>query len=175
MDLTVHFAYPYFGPISPPRSSHEKFQAADQKKKGWLTMTGSLASGAAVEISSVVFAALLVWASALVQHLTNTFVRGIPYVLSDRSAAPEMSGFYGRSARTLSNNMESALMFIPPTLLVIILGKAGGTSYYCAYVYIVARAIYSVSYWLAIPGIRSFAWLTGMICSAVMYYLAAAA
>ena len=139
-------------------------------------MAGSLASGAAsVEISSVVFAALLVWAAALVQHLTNTFVRGIPYVLSDRSVAPEMSGFYGRAARTLSNNMESALMYIPPTLLVIVLGKAGGTSYYCAYVYIIARAIYSVSYWLAIPGIRSFAWLTGMICSAVMYYLVAAA
>ena len=136
-------------------------------------MAGSLASGAAsVEISSVVFAALLVWASALVQHLTNAVLRGNGYVLGDRSVAPEMSGFYGRAARTLSNNMESALMYIPPTLLVIVLGKAGGTSYYCAYAYIIARAIYSVSYWLAIPGIRSFAWLTGMICCAVMFYVA---
>jgi uncharacterized MAPEG superfamily protein len=136
-------------------------------------MAGSLASGAAsTEIISIGFAALLVWASALVQHLTNAVLRGNGYVLSDRSVAPEMSGFYGRATRTLSNNMESALMYIPPTLLVIILGKEGAASHYTAYVYIIVRSIYSASYWLKIPGIRSFAWLAGMICCAVMFYVA---
>ena len=136
-------------------------------------MAGSLASGAAsTEIISIGFAALLVWASALVQHLSNTVLRGSGYVLSDRSDAPEMSGFFGRATRTLSNNMESALMYIPPTLLVIVLGKEGAASHYCAYVYIIARSIYSVSYWLKIPGARSFALLTGMICCAVMVYVA---
>jgi hypothetical protein len=89
-------------------------------------MAGSLAPETAIaEIASVVFAAFLVWASALVQHLSNTVNRRAGYVMSDRSVAPDMSGFFGRATRTLSNNMESALMYIPPALLVVTLGKQG--------------------------------------------------
>ena len=102
-------------------------------------MTGSLASGAATtEIVSVVFADFLVWESALVQNLTNALHRGSGYVMSDRSIAPDMSGFFGRATQTLSNNMESALMFVPSTLLVVILGKEGAASHYTAYVYIMS-------------------------------------
>ena len=139
-------------------------------------MTGSLASAAAsTEIVAIAFAALLVWASVLVQHVTNAVLRGNGYVIGDRSVAPDMSGFFGRATRTLANNMESALMFIPPTLLVVILAKSGAASHNSAFVYIIARAIFSVSYWLKIPMIRSLAWLTGMICCAVMYYAVALA
>jgi len=123
MDLTVHCRYVFWTNKSTTSIAQE-IRSADRKKKGWLTMAGSLASGAAsTEIISIGFAALLVWASALVQHLSNTVLRGSGYVLSDRSDAPEMSGFFGRATRTLSNNMESALMYIPPTLLVIVLGQ----------------------------------------------------
>lgn len=139
-------------------------------------MAGSLApETATAEIASVVFAAFLVWASALVQHLSNAINRGASYVMSDRSVAPDMTGFFGRATRTLSNNLESALMYIPPALLVISLGKEGAISHYSAYVYILVRSIFSVSYWLKIPAIRSVAWLVGMICCAAMFFAAVAA
>jgi uncharacterized MAPEG superfamily protein len=139
-------------------------------------MVGSLApETATAEIASVVFPAFLVWASALVQHFSNTINRGAGYVLGDRSVAPEMTGFFGRATRTLSNNMESALMYIPPALLVVSLGKEGAVSHYSAFVYIVVRSIFSISYWLKIPAIRSVAWLVGMMCCAAMYFAAVAA
>ena len=49
------------------------------------------------EGASVLLAASLVWASALVQHLTNVIKRGARYVMSDRSVAPNMEGFFGRA------------------------------------------------------------------------------
>lgn len=125
-----------------------------------------------IELTSVLIAAFAVWASALVQHFGNLAKRGAGYVMSDRSAAPEMAGFFGRATRTLSNNIESALMFIPAVLIVIGAGGVGVLSHYAASIYILARLVFSFSYWLGIQVVRSLAWLTGMICCAVMYYLA---
>ena len=130
---------------------------------------------ASIEIASVTFAAFLVWASAFIQHFANVGKRGPAYVMSDRSVAPDMAGFFGRATRTLSNNIESGLMYAPVTLVVVGLGATGDLSRYAACAYIAARAVFSISYWLKIPMIRSFAWLAGMMCCAVMFYVAAAA
>jgi uncharacterized MAPEG superfamily protein len=126
---------------------------------------------ASIEVASVTFAAFLVWASVLVQHLSNVARRGAGYVMSDRSVPPDMSGFFGRATRTLSNNIESALMYVPSTLLVIFNGGAGSLSGYVASTYILARLIFTASYLLNIPNVRSLAWLIGMICCAAMFYL----
>ena len=120
-----------------------------------------------IEGTSVLLAASLVWASALVQHLTNVIQRGARYVMSDRSVAPSMEGFFGRASRTLANNIESALMYIPPVLILIILGRTSFTTQVVAAVYIGARCAFSIAYWLGLSPIRSLAWLTGMICCAV--------
>lgn len=127
---------------------------------------------AEAETLSIVFAASLVWLSALVQHLSNVGLRGAGYVMSDRSVAPDMTGFFGRATRTLANNIESAVMYIPAALAIIILGKAATSSHVIALTYMAARSIFAVTYWLKVPVIRSFAWLTGMICCAVLYEIA---
>ncbi len=139
-------------------------------------MNSSITSGpVAVEAASAVFAALLVWSSALVQHFSNIAQRGAQYVMSDRSAPPAMEGFFGRATRTLSNNIKSALMYVPLVLVVMFLGRAGPATHLAAATYIGARGVFSLSYWLNIPNIRSVAWLVGMICCAVVACAAASA
>jgi uncharacterized MAPEG superfamily protein len=130
-----------------------------------------------LELTSVLLAASLVWVSATVQHMTNVIKRGSSYVMSDRAVAPNMEGFFGRASRTLSNNMESALMYIPPVLVLVILGRTNATTHAVAAVYMAARCVFSLSYWLRISPIRSLAWFTGMICcaTAVVYAIAALA
>ena len=71
-----------------------------------------------IEAASVLFAGLLVWLSALMQHFSNVLERGAQYVMSDRSVAPAVQGFFGRATRTLSNNIESALMYVPVVLVL---------------------------------------------------------
>src|SRR5258705_8452495 len=73
---------------------------------------------ASIEAISVVFAAVLVWLSALVQSLSNASERGHKYVMSDRSVSPPLQGFCGRATRTLANNIESALMWVPPVVVM---------------------------------------------------------
>ena len=120
-----------------------------------------------IEGASVLLAGSLVWVSALVQHLTNVIKRGARYVMSDRSVAPDMAGFFGRASRTLSNNIESALMYVPPMLILIVLGRSSHVTQVVAASYAGARCAFSIAYWLGLSPIRSLAWLTGMICCAV--------
>ena len=127
---------------------------------------------ASIEAFSVVFAAALVWLSALVQHMTNVVERGSPYVISDRSVPPSMEGFFGRATRTLANNMESALMWAPPVIVILMLHHTSWLSHLVAQIYIATRTVYALSYWLRIPVIRSLAWFVGMVCCGIAVVLA---
>lgn len=124
-----------------------------------------------IEAISVAFAASLVWLAALVQHLTNVVQRGTPYVIGDRSVPPPQDGFFGRATRALANNVESALMWAPPMIVVLLLHRTSGLSQLSAETYIGARSVFLLSYWLKIPLVRSGAWFVGMVCCAVVTVL----
>jgi uncharacterized MAPEG superfamily protein len=124
-----------------------------------------------MEAVSVIVAAVLVWLSALVQHLSNVSERGPQYVMSDRSVLPPMQGFFGRATRTLANNIESALMWVPPMVVILILHRTTWLSQLFAAAYICARILFALCYWLKIPVVRSLAWLAGMICCAAVTVL----
>src|SRR5882724_351324 len=61
---------------------------------------------ASIEAISVVFAAVLVWLSALVQNLSNASERGAKYVMSDRSVSPPLQGFFGRATRAVDDRLS---------------------------------------------------------------------
>ena len=82
-----------------------------------------------IETVSVIVAAVLVWLSALIQHLSNVSERGSQYVLSDRSVPPPLQGFFGRATRTLANNIESALMWVPPMRNPFYYGRGAQASF----------------------------------------------
>ena len=127
---------------------------------------------ASIEAISVVFAAVLVWLSALVQNLSNASERGAKYVMSDRSVSPPLQGFFGRATRTLANNIESALMWAPPMVVILMMHRTTWISQLSAEAYISARVVFALSYWLKIPVIRSLAWLVGMVCCGAVAVLA---
>jgi uncharacterized MAPEG superfamily protein len=137
-------------------------------------MTGhtTAADMASIEAISVVFAAAWVWLSALVQHLSNVSERGPQYAVGDRSVPPPLQGFFGRATRTLANNIESALMWVPPVVVILMLHRTNWISQLSAEVYIGARIVFAFSYWLKIPVVRSLAWLVGMICCGAVTVLA---
>jgi uncharacterized MAPEG superfamily protein len=130
------------------------------------------AHATSIEAISVIVAAGLVWLSALVQHVTNVAERGSQYVISDRSVPPPLQGFFGRATRTLANNVESALMWVPPVVVILMLQRTSWLSQSFAAAYICARVIFALSYWFKIPVVRSLAWFAGMICCAAVTVLA---
>lgn len=132
----------------------------------------AVANTASIEAISVVFAALMVWLAALVQHFSNVMVRGPQYVMSDRSVPPALEGFFGRATRTLANNIESALMWAPPSVVIILLHRESWATQLSAVTYIATRTVFTLSYWFKIPVVRSLAWFVGMICCAAAAVLA---
>ena len=127
---------------------------------------------ASIKAISVVFAAVMVWLSALVQNVSNVSERGSKYVMSDRSVSPSLQGFFGRATRTLANNIEAALMWVPPVVVILMLHRTTWISQLSAEVYIGARVVFALSYWLKIPVVRSLAWLVGMVCCGAVAVLA---
>ena len=105
-----------------------------------------------IEALSVVFAAVLVWLSALVQNLSNASERGHKYVMSDRSVSPPLQGFFGRATRTLANSIESALMWVPPVVVILMLHRTNWISQLSAEAYIGVGVVFALSYWLKNPG-----------------------
>jgi uncharacterized MAPEG superfamily protein len=133
---------------------------------------GNAAEMVSIEAISVVFAALMVWLSALVQHFSNMSQRGPQYLMSDRSVSPTLEGFFGRATRTLANNIESALMWALPVVVILLLHRTTWASQLSAEIYIAARAVFALSYWFKIPVVRSLAWFVGMICCGAVAVLA---
>jgi len=126
-----------------------------------------------IEAISIIVSALLVWLAALVQNFSNALRHGSGYVMSDRSRSVPTDGFFGRATRTLSNNMESVLMYVPPMIIVITNGLHNNVTAMTAATYIGARSVFVLSYWLNIPGVRSVAWFVGMTCCAIIATVAA--
>jgi uncharacterized MAPEG superfamily protein len=92
--------------------------------------------------------------------------------MSDRSVLPSLQGFFGRATRTLANNIEAALMWVPPVVVILLLHRTTWISQLSAEAYIGARVVFALSYWLKIPVIRSLAWLVGMVCCGTVAVLA---
>ena len=117
---------------------------------------------------SIAYMGILVWISALAQHINNLAVHGTKWVTSDRSQAIAEDGFTGRSTRTLRNNLESAAMYVPIALVALTMNEHSPIVTWTATIYMVARTTFTLGYWTKINAIRSLSWLVGMICIAVL-------
>jgi len=121
-----------------------------------------------VIIWSIIYAAALVWISALVQHANNLRTVGTEWVMSDRARPIGDDGFTGRAARTLRNNMESAAMYVPIALAAVALHQTAAVASWAAIVYMIVRTTFTLGYWLKINTLRSLSWVVGMACIAVL-------
>lgn len=121
-----------------------------------------------MELMPAVFASALVFLAVLVQHMNNLTGKGVRFVLSSRAEPPPSDGFAGRATRILQNNLESCAMYAPVALAIVFLHKETHLTYLAALAYMLARVIFDLCYWFNVPGLRSTAWLTGMICTAIL-------
>jgi len=131
--------------------------------RGYLHDSSNL--GGHMELISAVFSSALVFVAVVVQHISNVSRRGASYVMSSRPEPAPMDGFSGRATRTLQNNLESCSMYAPVALAIVILHRETTITYYAALIYMLARVVFTFCYWFKVEGLRSMAWLVGMICT----------
>lgn len=116
---------------------------------------------------AILTASALVFISAAIQHFKTVAARGLRFVMSDRSTPLTNEGFAGRATRTLQNNLESAAMFVPPALLLLVLGTDSQIVPLAAGVYSLARIGFTLAYWAGLNPLRSLFWTLGMAAIAI--------
>lgn len=128
-----------------------------------------------MEIVVLIGLACLIFLSVAVQHAGTVRLRGVRFVMSDRSQPLPEDGFSGRARRTLQNNMESAAMMLPLTVVLLVTSGGSQASEIAAAVYLAARLSFSVAYWFGLSSVRSLSWAIGMASVAVTFVLAVSA
>lgn len=123
-----------------------------------------------MESIAITGVAMLAFFAAFGQHLHTARSKGVSFVMTDRSTPIGSAGFAGRAERTLRNTVESAAMFVPAALLIVVLGAQSALSGLAATTYIAARSVFVLSYWTGFNKVRSASWAVGMASIGVTYF-----
>lgn len=88
---------------------------------------------------------------------------GMPVVSGNREGAPEATGAAGRGLRAHRNLIENLVPFAIAVLVARAMGVSNGLTVIGAWVFLGARLVHALSYLAGITGIRTLAYLTGLV------------
>lgn len=97
-----------------------------------------------------------------------------------RTQQASLAGFGARAKAAHENSFEALILFTPGVLAVVALNAATGSAQSAAILFVIARVIYLMMYWLDVHIVRSLAWILGygaslfLILEAVLQAQAAA-
>ena len=124
------------------------------------------------ELTLLVYAGLLTILQLFAAVIAAQMQVGLPYLLSPRDTAINLTGIAGRLQRA-SNNMFTALtLFAPAILLLHAQGGFTATTLLAAQVFLVMRVLYALLYPLGTPVLRTLSWTVALLANAVLYFYA---
>lgn len=124
------------------------------------------------EITILVLYGLLVILTLLLQATGALTQLGMGYLLGSRDENRTVSGIAGRLERALSNSVTAMVLFAPAVLLIVVTDSSTNQTVLATQAFLVARVVYLPSYAFGITGLRSLAWMVGMLSTALLYFLA---
>ena len=124
------------------------------------------------EIHILVLYGLLVIVTLLLQATGSMTQLGMGYLLGSRDETRTVSGIAGRLERALNNSVTAMVLFAPAVLLIVATDNATNQTLLAAQAFLVARVIYLPAYAFGITGLRSLAWMVGLLSTALLYFLA---
>ena len=128
-----------------------------------------------MELIALLGIGMLTFVSAAGQHFYTVYSNGVGFVLTDRSQPLSSDGFAGRSARALRNTVESAAMYGPAVLVLLLLHAQNKVTAIAAATYLMARIGFLLAYWAGASRLRSVCWGLGMASIVATYLVAIAA
>ena len=116
-----------------------------------------------VEIWSIVALPVMLLLLTAIQGSLVPLTQGLKWGLGSRDAPIEKSALQGRFARTVQNQIEAMLMYLPLMALVLMLDRTSSLTEIAAWLVILGRAVFIPCYLFGVFGLRSAAYGTGMI------------
>ena len=125
-----------------------------------------------MELIGILGIGALTFVAAAGQHLYTVRSKGVGFVMTDRAQPLSSDGFAGRSSRALRNTVESAMMYLPAAVLIVVLMGQTALTAIAAGIYLASRVIFLIAHWGALNQLRSVSWAAGMASIVVTYFAA---
>lgn len=114
-----------------------------------------------IELWMLAAAALLQFALISLHGTHIALSAGVIWGVGRRNRPREISDLGRRIERTIINNMESLVVFIPLVLIIQISGLSDELTRFSVQAYLAARFTFAILYIGNIPYLRTVMWLTG--------------
>ncbi len=88
--------------------------------------------------------------------------------LKPRDESVELTGTAGRVHRALNNHFEGLILFAIACVVIAVSGQSTGFTTFCAFAYLLARALYIPAYVFGWVPWRSVIWLVGLLATMSM-------
>lgn len=121
-----------------------------------------------IALYSLVATALLLFVLVLVGGMLYGKQVGNPALIGNRETIAPPVGAAGRARRAHQNLLENAVPFAMVVLTAQAVGAASPLIQAAAAIFVIARVVHAVVYIAGIPGIRTFAWLAGVVATIVI-------
>ena len=115
-----------------------------------------------IELWAIAFQAILLLFVTMWQGGLVPATQGLKWGLGSRDEPREKSARQERFARTVQNQMESMLIFIPLMALAIYTGKVGAATAVAAWCMIIGRSVFVAFYIAGTFGLRSIGYAIGV-------------
>jgi uncharacterized MAPEG superfamily protein len=116
-----------------------------------------------IELWAIAFQAILLLIVTMWQGGLVPATQGLRWGLGSRDEPREKSARQERFGRTVQNQIESMLAFIPLMTLAIYTGKTGELTVFAAWSMIIGRAIFVAFYLAGTFAVRSLGYAIGLV------------
>ena len=117
-----------------------------------------------MELYYLIVFALLIIATIFTQQLSSIFSEGLLPLFGSREGL-KFNGLTGRLERSIINSDISMAIILPPVLAIQITESSTPDGILAMQIFLGARLLYVLSYAFSVSGLRSAAWVTGMLCT----------
>ena len=117
-----------------------------------------------MELYYLIVFALLIIATIFTQQLSSIFSEGLLPLFGSREGL-KFNGLTGRLERSITNSAISMAIILPPVLAIQITESSTPEGILAMQIFLGARLLYVLSYAFSVSGLRSAAWVTGMLCT----------
>jgi len=121
-------------------------------------------------LCAVVWSVAILFVLISVQAMAGITNNGLKWGFGARDTAKDDTVFQARAKRTVANHIESMMLFVPLALVANAAGISGALITKGAWLYIIARTLYPLTYWTGLLYARTLVWVVG-VAGTVMVFL----
>ena len=116
-----------------------------------------------VELTLLVWSAVLTVVLAVIGALGAMLQVGLPRLAGNRENVPGITGWAGRAMRAHRNMLENLILFAIVVLVAKAIGVSNGMTVLGAEVFVAGRVVHAVLYIIGVPWLRTAAFAVSLV------------